>query len=352
MIGNQCFMNAQTPIQGIISKNLTLTEEGSPYRFGKTTIAAGVTLTIEAGVTLSVDFKNSGTTHDDGYTLLVHGRILAHGTAEKPIQIHGALRILRENSNITPVPAIFEYCHLDAPKTYGYILFSTIPIEMTNCTVEGIMYVQMGTNAGWNPEKTRFTRCKLSGNHALSLMHGAAVIEDCEIQGRCDAQVESLSIFNSDFKPSLSKSSNCALFLNAKRADVKQNTFEGINGAAIWVYYQPFNVMTIVNNTFKNNQIHLQIAVKTDLTHQKDLSTWTKNTLWIEENRFLKFEQNTILVTDFDNSPDRVATSTELDVKNNFWGGLTPLQMDDSIQDYADFPNLRLKINYFPISKK
>jgi hypothetical protein len=39
-------------------------------------------------------------------------------------------------------------------------------------------------------------------------------------------------------------------------------------------------------------------------------------------------------------------------VKNNFWGGLTPLQMDDSIQDYADFPNLRLKINYFPIAKR
>ncbi len=346
-------MSAQTPIQGIISKNLTLTEKGSPYRFGKTTIAAGVTLTIKAGVTLSVDFKNSGTTHYDGFTLLVEGRVLAQGTAEKPIQIQGALRILREDNNKIPPPSIFEYCHLAAPLTYGYILHSMIPVEMTNCTIEGSMYVQMGTNSGWNPEKTIFTRCRfLSANEALSLFNGTAWIEDCEFQGRCDAQVSQLDILDCDFRTNRAKNKNWGLLINAKNAIVKRNTFEGISEAALMVYYQPFNVMTILDNTFKDNQIHIQIQVKTDLTTQKDMSQWTKNTLLIEENCFLKFEQKSILVAELDNSPDRVETHCELNLKGNFWGSLTLLEIEDSIQDYSDSSSLRVKINYLPIATK
>lgn len=104
------FVQASTPISGVVTSNTIWTWESSPYvLIGDLTINSGVTLTIEPGVT--VDFGS--------HTLQVNGTLNAQGTSankilflsniysNQKIQLQGSGCII-DNAIISSVPAVIS----------------------------------------------------------------------------------------------------------------------------------------------------------------------------------------------------------------------------------------------------
>jgi hypothetical protein len=130
---------------------------------------------------------------------------------------------------------------------------------------------------------------------------------------------------------------------------IENCSFEGINASAIWVYFKPNNRVNINHNLFKNNKNHIEIDIKTDLTSDKNLLKWDKNTLFIHDNHFLDHKEKTILVTDNDHSSDRVQSAIEVDLGDNYWGNVFSEAVAQSIHDHVDDAKIRAKINFTSI---
>lgn len=337
---------AQLP--SIIKENTTLTERGSPYILGETLVAHGAVLTIEAGVEITINFKGKNAAFDylSGKKMVIEGTIIAKGTPQKPIQIQGILIFKNKG---TPSPAsVFEYFYLHQEGASDVLNTSSVSIYMKNSTVEGGIYASLLSDNQSNV--LHLFQCKLSADYqVLSVSSGSTFIDDCEIYGRSDFyNLSKLQITKTDFKQGAVNNYH-ALLLDSRSVLIENNSFEGINAAAIWLYFKPNNRVTINHNLFKNNKNHIEIDVKTDLTPNKDLLKWDKKGLSIHDNHFLDHKENAILVTDTDRGSDRVQSFIDVDLGNNYWGNVYSDAVEKAIYDNVDDAKGRVKINFTPI---
>lgn len=132
---------AQTVISGTITENQTWSRADSPFEVHATTVAAGVTITIESGVVLRVH---------DYQTLAVHGSMIANGTTTDPIVFTSfsgaeegdpwsALRLTNGNGAGGQAPSTFRHCVFEGG---GYWWSCTVevsagaPATFENCTFQ------------------------------------------------------------------------------------------------------------------------------------------------------------------------------------------------------------------------
>lgn len=135
------------PVEGEISGNITANRTlafGNYTLKGMVKIQAGVTLTIEAGSTFTID-KTDG---EDGLIILNGGKLMAEGTADKPI--------------------VFTSKDKTKGAWAGIIMYGDAPIvaangATTSTSEDGLSLPYGGTNADHNGGSLKYVRVEYAG---------------------------------------------------------------------------------------------------------------------------------------------------------------------------------------------
>jgi hypothetical protein len=119
---NYISVNAETPINGIITSNTTWTKTNSPYTLqGPVAVNHGIILTLEPGVTVNLN----------NHYIQVNGTLLARGTDNEKIVFNSGLVTFTSISQQTGQASTFENVVAD-----GLAIWTSMTI--TKCTIKGL----------------------------------------------------------------------------------------------------------------------------------------------------------------------------------------------------------------------
>ncbi|MGE5187684.1 MAG: right-handed parallel beta-helix repeat-containing protein [Betaproteobacteria bacterium] len=119
---NYISVNAETPINGIITSNTTWTKTNSPYTLqGPVAVNQGVTLTIEPGVTINLN----------NHYIQVNGTLLVRGTDNEKIVFDGGLVTFTSISQQTGQASTIENVVADSLAVWT-------SMTITKCTIKGL----------------------------------------------------------------------------------------------------------------------------------------------------------------------------------------------------------------------
>lgn len=373
---------SQSQIGGVISVNKTLLESESPYFVTKNTLVSqGVTLTIEPGVVLH--FR-------DSCILQVDGTLRAMGTAQKPIAFRGM-----------PGASYYNFMPFHG-HGWGGIYFSGLSTDYDTLTGLGstIQHATISRVVGgrWlygsGPE-TRETnplfmrRCSpYISNTEIAFYRGYigidesnAIFRNCNIHHAVQGIMVGPLTPSNSYKPIIENSffhdfkeefpsdvrgpvvlngparfaNNCmknitnefALAIPLDGPEVLNNRFENCTQVAIGNYGSSYNYK-IIGNTFVGNYINMTFTScpRMPQIYGNNFMSYTHYNIYATQNYWIT--PGGIPISS-DCAP--IVTSFDLDLSNNYWGGLITAEIEGSIHDYNDDFIEKINVIYDPISE-
>jgi hypothetical protein len=356
IFNNSCVFS-QNNIGGIISTNTTLLASESPYTVNKNVLVLeGITLTIEPGVTLN--FR-------DSIFMQVSGTLRAVGTEEKPILFKGM-----------PGDSYYGWMGQFGHGWYG-LYFSDSATDYDTLTGEGctIQHAQISRVMGgmWlsgtgadviSSNPLFFSRCSPFVSHTEIAFYtgyiGAdasnAIIRNCNIHDAHTGIAVNPYTYSYNTKPIIENNffhdftgrgfgvidyafatwgpvkfaNNCiqnssceygvAIFDNG--AEVINNSFSNCSNVAVG-NESVSSTYKVAGNSFTNNRINMTFSecVRTPQIYGNNFNSYSEYNIYARK-------ANEICAP--------IPSYYEMDLKNNYWGGLAPEEIDQSIFDYND----------------
>jgi hypothetical protein len=328
--------NAAENITGIISKNITLYKEKSPYTFGKIYIPPGVTVTVDKGVTINIQFNN---TYNSGYSdnqLYCEGRLLVNGTAAEPVIINGTLKIGYDRQmnydppkNVQPT-SVFNYCTINYINNTSLYTYDA-PVIMHHCKLLGGLYIGM-TDSKEIIQYSEIDDCEISnnGSNNFSAHGGKLYLHDSKLFDRNDIQCIEANIKHNTFTNKYNKYGDHGLLVSCAITNVVNNTFEGYAKIALRMYFDKRYNYTITDNNFVNNNVNLEFDLL-DIT-SNNFQENICDAYLISNNSFHNFGLCNVLIKD-DNTSKNKGKFVIRNLANNFWGNITEADLKASIID-------------------
>lgn len=177
---NTLLIDRGTGLPPQIDDHLVLTAEGSPWFVDRdVTIASGVVVTIEPGAELRLA---------DGVSLLVHGRLVAAGTAQQPIRLRsqlgggpwGAVCFSNGDTGSRLHHVAIEGATRsgdDDPRWQAAVSSWLTPLEL-----EDVVFVGCGQSVYVQTGDLTARRCRFDATNAVEMLKvqaGTVLLEDC-----------------------------------------------------------------------------------------------------------------------------------------------------------------------------
>jgi len=324
-------------------RNQTITEDvvwrGEILIEGGVTIATQSTLTIEPGTV--VRFRRTDEEGGDNPLLLVHGRILAFGGAEKPVLFtsnfaepqpgdwQGIVIMASEKKNL------LENCRIAGAETGIEALFSTI-------TMKNVLFATCGTGA-------RIQDClaTISGGGAsscavgLNLLESEVDLRDSNFSGNRQAVVAvktSLYLGGATFYGNDQE----ALKVESSRVRIIGNSFS-VNGSGISLSQCEGTVSA--NRILKNTDYGLSLAKSRVKVTGNEIAQNGKIGLRVEDGKGVAWGNTFAANGEYDLYN---AGTEDFKAMGNWWGDGTPFSFAKRIYDRRNDAG-RGRVYYIPV---
>lgn len=379
-------VNATGSFHGVITESATWTKANSPYTLdGPTSIASGVTITVEPGVTVNLN----------SYYLQVNGSLIARGTAGDKIYFTNGRVIY---TSASPGGTVFEYTvtdHLDTATslTITKNTFNKLSVGGSSTVTENTITSLSagGTATVTNNEITQSCdaseSAKLTENNIhtrLICLGGQSVtISNNRISDgiHCDAHGGTVDISDNQ----ITNTNNYPIiYISSIDATVTNNKIIGQNSPdsgirVLGSYHSSIQTRvtitgnqisgcktgidfssgwgTIKQNAIINNDIGISVAVSSFYNIPApgtNVGTIEQNTI-AKNGVGLQYSPEELAVTiqnnnlqDNSNCNLKITGSDDISIPNNYWGTTSTDEIKQKIYDYNFDFNLG-KVSYTPI---
>ncbi len=379
-------VSAADSFHGVITQSQTWTKANSPYTLdGPTSIASGVTITVEPGVTVNLN----------SYYLQVNGSLIVRGTASDKIYFTNGRVIYTPSS---PGGTIFEYTVTDELDTATTLTITKNTFNKLvaggSSTVTDNTIAHLGAEGSATITKNQITKsCDVSGSAKVTqnniqtrvVFRGGSIttISNNQISDgvHCDAGggtviVTDNQITNINDYP--------IIFITGAEATVSNNRIVGRNSPKSGIgimgsYHSSIQTRvtitgnqisgcktgidfyggwgTIKQNVIVNNNLGMSISVSSSFSIPApgtNVGTIEQNTI-AKNSVGLQYSPEQLAITIQNNNLQensnynfKITGTNDISIPNNYWGTTSTDEIKQKIYDYNFDFNLG-KVNYTPI---
>jgi len=379
-------VNAADSFHGVITQSATWTKANSPYTLdGPTSIASGVTITIEPGVTVNLN----------NYYLQVNGSLIARGTADSKIYFTNGRVIYTPAS---PGGTVFEYTITDELDTATTLTitkntFNKLAVGGSS-TVTDNTIANLGAEGSATITNNQITQsCDVSGSAKVThnniqtrvVFRGGstATISNNQISDgvHCDARGGTVVISDNQITTT---NSYPLIYLSGVEATITNNKIIGQNSpnsgiSILGSYHSAIQTRatitgnqisgckigidfsngwgTIKQNAIVNNNLGMSISVSTFYNLPApgtNVGTVEQNTI-AKNSVGLQYSPEQLAVTiqnnnlqDNSNYNFKITDTADIFLPNNYWGTTLTDEIKQKIYDYNYDFNLG-EVTYTPI---
>ncbi|NLF87764.1 hypothetical protein GX563_02960 [Candidatus Bathyarchaeota archaeon] len=379
-------VNAEGSFHGVITQSATWTKANNPYTLdGPTSIASGVTITVEPGVTVNLN----------GYYLQVNGSLIVRGTANEKIYFTNG-RIIYTSAS--PGGTVFEYTVTDELHTATTLTITKNTFNKLaaggSSTVTDNLIANLGAEDSATITKNQITKsCDASGSAKITqnniqtrvVFRGGSttIISNNQISDgvHCDSGGGTVIITDNQIT---NTNKYPIIFITAAEATVSNNKIIGQNtpdsGIRVMGSYHSSKQSrvtitgnqisgcktgvefsggwgTIKQNVIINNNLGMSISVSSSFSipaSGTNVGTVEQNTI-AKNGVGLQYSPEQLAVTiqnnnlqDNSNYNFKITGTGDVSIPNNYWGSTSTDEIKQKIYDYNYDFNLG-KVNYTPI---